>query len=108
MAFGTGARQCWREVGHQQHSRNGLRFWARRAATDAANYFTGDVNPATLEQFGATAGGPIIKDKLFWFAGYEGLRLAYGDPSQVAIPVDVGRGNASYPAAAAASEQQHD
>ena len=62
------------------------------AATDSANYFTGAVNPATLEQFGATAGGPIIKDKLFWFAGFEGLRLSTGDPSQVTIPVDVGTG----------------
>ncbi len=45
-----------------------------------------------MEQFGATAGGPIIKDKLFWFVGFEGLRLSTGDPSQVTIPVDVGTG----------------
>ena len=67
-------------------------FGRDAAATDSANYFTGVVNPATLEQFGATAGGPIIKDKLFWFAGFEGLRLSTGDPSQVTIPVDVGTG----------------
>ena len=65
-------------------------FGRDAAATDAANFFTGSVNPATLEQFGATAGGPIIKDKLFWFLGFEGLRLSTGDPTQVTIPVDVG------------------
>ena len=66
--------QRWDQVGHQQHSRHGIRVWARCQATDAANFFTGAVTPANLEQFGATAGGPIIKDKLFWFASFEGVR----------------------------------
>jgi len=72
------------------------------AATDASNYFSGKVNPATLEQFGATAGGPVLKDKIFWFVGYEGLRLAYGDTSTVAVPVDVTSGTPITTAAAAA------
>ena len=65
-------------------------------ATDAANTFQGDVTPATLEQFGATAGGPILKDKLFWFASYEGLRETVGDINNDTIPADVAMGNANF------------
>ncbi len=42
-----------------------------------------------MEQFGATAGGRIIKDKLFWFASFEGLRLTVGDVNQLTMPTSV-------------------
>ncbi len=38
-----------------------------------------DKPPAQLKQFGGSVGGPIIKDKLFFFANYEGLRDAIGN-----------------------------
>jgi carboxypeptidase family protein len=64
-------------------------FGRNASATDAANYFTGAVTPATLEQFGATAGGPILKDKLFWFVNYEGLRVNVGDVATLSMPSSV-------------------
>ncbi len=59
-------------------------------ATDAHNFFTpGTATDATVEQFGAVAGGPIIRDKLFWFMGYEGLRTTLTNPVVDTIPADI-------------------
>lgn len=42
--------------------------------------------PATLKQFGAVVGGPIKKDKLFFFGGYEGLRSLIGFVGGISVP----------------------
>src|ERR1700680_1792083 len=42
--------------------------------------------PAELKQFGGVIGGPIKKDKLFFFAGYEGLRSLIGNSFTTSIP----------------------
>src|SRR6202011_776150 len=51
----------------------------RNSALDARNYFDGPkIAPFRRNQFGASAGGPIQKDKTFVFADYEGLRQSLG------------------------------
>jgi len=45
-----------------------------------------DKLPTQLKQFGAVVGGPIKKDKLFFLAGYEGLRDLIGNIFPFAMP----------------------
>jgi outer membrane receptor protein involved in Fe transport len=51
----------------------------RNSALDARNFFDGPIIPPfKRNQFGASAGGPIRKDRTFVFGDYEGIRQAKG------------------------------
>jgi hypothetical protein len=50
----------------------------RNSVLDARNFFDAGIPPFKRNQFGASAGGPIRKDRTFVFADYEGLRQSLG------------------------------
>jgi hypothetical protein len=68
--------------------------FARNQVFDAKDYFNTAAKPAfSQNNFGASLGGPIIKDKAFFFMDYEGLRLTDGQTfnSTVPSPCELGR-----------------
>lgn len=59
----------------------------RNSAMDARNFFsTGSIPSFKRNQFGATLGGPIIKNKTFFFYSYEGLRLSQAVTALTIVP----------------------
>jgi hypothetical protein len=61
----------------------------RNTQLNAVGFFqpVGNEKPAMVRnQFGATMGGPIIENKLFFFADYEGYRSADHSPSFATVP----------------------
>jgi Carboxypeptidase regulatory-like domain/TonB-dependent Receptor Plug Domain len=69
--------------------------FGRTTSLDARNYYDPvgtEKSPRNLKQFGATGGGAIIKDKLFYFGAYEGQRYTVGNVGQLATPATVGLG----------------
>jgi len=58
--------------------------YLRNSALDARNFFDGsNIPPFRRNQFGGSVGGPIRKDKTFFFAAYEGLRQFLGATNSI-------------------------
>jgi outer membrane receptor protein involved in Fe transport len=58
----------------------------RNQHLDARNFFDAQIPPYHQNQFGATLGGRIIPNKLFFFADYEGLRIRESQTDTSLVP----------------------
>lgn len=59
----------------------------RNSYFDAANYFSSSgVSPFQRNEFGATIGGPIWRNKTFFFGEYAGYRQRLGEPTIMEVP----------------------
>lgn len=67
--------------------------YLRNSVFDARNYFDPASGPPAFRrnQFGGVLGGPIKKDKFFFFVGYEGLRQALATSQTAIVPTALAR-----------------
>ena len=60
--------------------------YLRNEKIQARNFFSPTVPPLKRNQFGATIGGPIKHDRIFFFADYEGARTRQGTTQNSNVP----------------------
>lgn len=58
----------------------------RNSAMDARNFFAPEREQFNRNQFGASLGGPIVHNRTFFFADYEGRRVREGTPQVTNVP----------------------
>ena len=75
--------------------------YIRNSILDAADFFTnkngGTKNPLHRNQYGGTIGGPVLKDRLFFFASYEGFRQIAPQVSSTRVPNAADRASVTDP-----------
>ncbi len=72
--------------------------YLRNNALDAPNFFdAGSAPPFRRNQFGGSIGGPVQKDKTFFFANYEGFRQSLHQTSVAFVPDASARSGAFVP-----------
>ncbi len=81
------------ETKHGTNTLHGSAFgYIRNSVFDSRNFNDFDVNgnpaipPFRFGQYGMSLGGPVVKDKLFFFVNYEGLRQYGATTNQVLVP----------------------
>jgi hypothetical protein len=58
-----------------------LFHFLRTGAINARNFFASEKDSLKRNQFGGTVGGPVVRNKLFFFGGYQGTRVRTAPPT---------------------------
>jgi hypothetical protein len=86
--YGGGVIEATTKSGTNQY--HGSLFELHRdASLDARNYFdlgNAAIPPFVRNQFGASIGGPIVHDRTFFFASYEGFREVQASTAIATVP----------------------
>jgi Carboxypeptidase regulatory-like domain len=70
----------------------------RNGVFNARNYFAASRDPLKRGQFGGTFGGPVFKDRTFFFAGYQGTRIRRTEGGLHAfVPTDANLAGIEFP-----------
>lgn len=89
-AFGGGVVNLTLRSGTNEY--HGALFeYMRNEALNARDFFAASKNPFKTHQFGGVFGGPIVKNKAFFFGDYQGLRLRGGRPFTASVPTQAMR-----------------
>jgi len=75
----------------------------RNSFFDARQFNAAQVAPLKLNNFGASIGGPIWRDKLFFFANYEAVRQVFYKQTNAFVPTDAYRAQVAQKSPALAS-----
>jgi Carboxypeptidase regulatory-like domain/TonB-dependent Receptor Plug Domain len=84
-SFGGGVVSIQIKSGTNSFHGSGFEF-LKNDALNADNYFSTTKADFKSNQFGGSIGGPIIRNKAFFFGDYQGLRLSGGVPYFLSVP----------------------
>ncbi len=79
-----GHRQAFKARGACQ--RAGPVLYLRNDNLDARNFFQPNVTPFTQNQYGVAGGGPIARNKVFFFGSFQGFKYRRSGESYLKVP----------------------